>query len=115
VGEIFQGKVVKIADFGAFIELCPGQEGLLHISEMAPRDSSGQARRIKKVEDVLHQGDTVNVKVKRIDEAGKIALTLVRPQPDISKKNNNNKFSPVFSEQSKKKPRNKNLKPYGRR
>lgn len=81
VGEVFQGKVVKIADFGAFIELSPGQEGLLHISELAPRHPSGQVpRRVKKVEDVLHQGDIVSVKVKKIDEAGKIALTLAKPK-----------------------------------
>jgi polyribonucleotide nucleotidyltransferase len=89
IGEIFQGKVVKIADFGAFVELCPGQEGLLHISELAPRPEPGQEpKRIKRVEDVLHQGDAVSVKVKKIDEAGKIALTLATTKPK-----NNNKYN----------------------
>lgn len=80
IGEIFQGKVVKIADFGAFIELCPGQEGLLHISELTPE-------RTRKVEDFLHQGEFVNVKVKKIDEQGKIGLELAK-----SKSKNNNKY-----------------------
>ncbi len=99
VGEVFQGKVIKIADFGAFIELTPGQEGLLHISELGPRDASGQIQRIKKVEDVLHQGDRVSVKVKRIDEAGKIALSLENSQIRNRFRTENNKY--------KKKPRNR--------
>lgn len=99
VGEVFQGKVIKIADFGAFIELTPGQEGLLHISELGPRDASGQIQRIKKVEDVLHQGDRVSVKVKRIDEAGKIALSLENSQIRNRFRTENNKY--------KKKPGNK--------
>ncbi|MFZ5559560.1 MAG: polyribonucleotide nucleotidyltransferase [Patescibacteria group bacterium] len=68
IGEIFQGRVVKITDFGAFVELYPKQEALLHISELGPK--------VKKVEDVLRQGDLVNVRVKRIDETGKISLAL---------------------------------------
>ncbi|MBD3282509.1 MAG: polyribonucleotide nucleotidyltransferase [Candidatus Portnoybacteria bacterium] len=71
-GETFEGKVVKIADFGAFVELSPGQEGLLHISELAPG-------RVEKVEDYLHQGDTVGVKIKNIDPQGKISLELTKP------------------------------------
>jgi polyribonucleotide nucleotidyltransferase len=80
MGEIFQGKVVKIADFGAFVELCPGQEGLLHISELTPE-------RARKVEDFLHQGEIVGVKVKKIDEQGKIGLALAKEKPK-----NNNKY-----------------------
>jgi len=68
MGEVFRGRVVKITDFGAFIELYPKQEALLHISELG--------QKVRKVEDVLHQGDMVNVKVKRIDEAGKVSLEL---------------------------------------
>ena len=68
LGEVFQGKVVKITDFGAFIELYPKQEGLLHISELGPK--------IKRVEDVLRRGDTIDVKVKRIDESGKVSLAM---------------------------------------
>lgn len=67
-GEIFQGKVVKIMNFGAFVEILPGQEGLVHISELAPT-------RVEKVEDVVKTGDIIAVKVKNIDEQGRINLT----------------------------------------
>ncbi len=68
VGEIFQGKVVRIMDFGAFVEILPGQDGLVHISELAPT-------RVEKVEDVVKIGDTIAVKVKEIDSQGRINLT----------------------------------------
>jgi len=68
-GEIFQGKVTRIMDFGAFVEVLPGQEGLIHISELAPYH-------VKKVEDVVKIGQTLLVKVKEIDEKGRINLTL---------------------------------------
>jgi len=71
VGEIFKGKVKRILDFGAFVEILPGQEGLIHISKMAPY-------RIKKVEDVLNVGDIVEVKVISIDEQGRINLSLIK-------------------------------------
>jgi polyribonucleotide nucleotidyltransferase len=69
VGEIFQGKVTRILDFGAFVEIFPGQEGLVHISQLAPY-------RVKKVEDVVKVGDIVPVKVISIDEQGRINLSL---------------------------------------
>jgi polyribonucleotide nucleotidyltransferase len=72
-GEIFQGKVVKVTDFGAFIELLPGQDGLLHVSELVPR-----GKKIKSVEDLIHRGDTITVRIKNIDESGKISLTLFK-------------------------------------
>jgi len=72
-GEIFQGKVVKITDFGAFIELLPGQDGLLHISELAPH-----GKKIKSVEDLIHRGDIITVRIKNIDESGKISLALFK-------------------------------------
>ena len=68
VGEVYQGKVVKIMDFGAFIELYPKQDGLLHISELG--------RGTRRVEDFLHVGDIVPVKIKSIDDNGKISLVL---------------------------------------
>ncbi|NOQ67917.1 polyribonucleotide nucleotidyltransferase [Patescibacteria group bacterium] len=67
-GEIFQGKVVKIMDFGAFVEILPGQDGLVHISELAEG-------RVEKVEDVVKVGDAIKVKVKEIDSQGRINLT----------------------------------------
>ena len=68
VGEVYQGRVVKIMDFGAFIELYPKQDGLLHISELG--------RGTRRVEDFLHVGDIVPVKIKSIDDNGKISLVL---------------------------------------
>jgi polyribonucleotide nucleotidyltransferase len=67
-GEIFNAKVTRIMAFGAFAEILPGQEGLIHISEIAER-------RIEKVEDVLSVGDIVRVKVKEIDSQGRINLS----------------------------------------
>lgn len=75
IGEVFQGRVVKITDFGAFIELYPKQEALLHISELGPK--------VRRVEDVLRQGDMINVKVKKIDESGKVGLSLEKSPPKL--------------------------------
>ena len=69
VGEIFQGKVKRILDFGAFVEILPGQEGLIHISQLAPY-------RVEKVEDVVKVGEILPVKVISIDEQGRINLSL---------------------------------------
>ncbi len=68
-GETFQGKVVKIADFGAFVQILPNQDGLVHISELADYH-------VEKVEDVVKMGQVVVVKVKKVDELGRINLTL---------------------------------------
>ena len=68
VGEIYKGKVTRIMNFGAFIEILPGKEGLLHISKMSDR-------RIEKVEDVMNIGDEVMVKVTEIDSQDRINLT----------------------------------------
>lgn len=67
VGETYLGKVMRIMSFGAFIEILPGKEGLLHISKMAKR-------RIDKVEDVMNIGDEVEVKVTEIDSQNRINL-----------------------------------------
>ena len=69
VGEVFQGKVKRILDFGAFVEILPGQEGLVHISQLAPY-------RVRKVEDIVRVGDIVPVKVISIDEQGRINLSI---------------------------------------
>ena len=67
VGEEYTGRVVNIQPFGAFVELLPGKDGLLHISRVAKG-------RVDKVEDVLNVGDEVRVKVIEVDEKGKISL-----------------------------------------
>ena len=68
IGEIFKGKVKRILDFGVIVELLPGQEGLVHISQLAPF-------RIRKIEQVVKVGDIIPVKVIGIDELGRISLS----------------------------------------
>ena len=68
MGLIYMGKVKKIVDFGAFVEIMPGREGLLHISQI-------DFKRIDKVTDVLEEGDEVPVKVIGIERDGKIRLS----------------------------------------
>ncbi|MDO8264843.1 MAG: polyribonucleotide nucleotidyltransferase [Candidatus Parcubacteria bacterium] len=69
VGEIFEGKVKRIMAFGAFVEILPGQEGMVHISQMANYH-------VEKVEDIVKLGDTVTVKVIEVDELGRINLSI---------------------------------------
>jgi polyribonucleotide nucleotidyltransferase len=68
IGAIYEGKVVKITDFGAFVQILPGTDGLVHISQLANR-------RITKVSDVVKEGDTLKVKVLEISRDGKIRLS----------------------------------------
>ena len=68
IGDVFTGKVTKVADFGAFIELTAKKEGLVHVSELSDNF-------VKKVEDVVKLGDMLTAKVIRIDDQGKIALS----------------------------------------
>ena len=68
VGEIYEGTVTRIMNFGAFLEILPGKEGLLHISKMAKE-------RVEKVEDVVNIGDVVKVKVTEIDSQNRINLS----------------------------------------
>ncbi len=69
VGAIYTGKVVKVVDFGAFVNFLGSRDGLVHISELAPQ-------RVKTVGDVVEQGDQVKVKVLRIDDRGKVSLSM---------------------------------------
>ncbi len=69
IGRIYHGKVRKIVEFGAFVEIMPGTDGLLHISQISNE-------RIRRVEDVLHEGDEIKVKVLDVDRSGKIRLSL---------------------------------------
>jgi polyribonucleotide nucleotidyltransferase len=68
VGKLYMGKVKKITDFGAFVEIFPGTDGLVHISQLAHE-------RVKSVRDVLKEGDEVLVKVIEVDRAGKVRLS----------------------------------------
>ncbi len=68
VGEIYEGTVVKIMDFGAFVQIMPGTDGLVHISQLANR-------RVNKVSDIVKEGDRIKVKVLEINRDGKIRLS----------------------------------------
>jgi polyribonucleotide nucleotidyltransferase len=69
VGHIYDGKVVKVVDFGAFVNFIGNRDGLVHISELAPQ-------RVKTVSDVVNEGDAVKVKVLGIDDRGKVRLSM---------------------------------------
>ena len=69
VGVIYNGKVVKVVDFGAFVNFLGSRDGLVHISELAPQ-------RVGKVADVVKLGDTVKVKVLGFDDRGKVKLSM---------------------------------------
>lgn len=69
VGQIYEGKVVRITDFGAFVNFLPGKDGLVHISQISDQ-------RINNVSDVLHEGQTVKVQVIEIDRQGRIRLSM---------------------------------------
>ena len=71
VGEEFTEKVVRILDFGAFVELAPGKDGMIHISKLAKE-------RVEKVTDIVNLDDTVVVKVIKLDDKGRIDLKLVK-------------------------------------
>ncbi len=67
LGQIYEGKVVRIMNFGAFVEVAPGKEGMIHISKL-------DKQRVEKVEDVVSIGDTVKVKVIEIDDQGRVNM-----------------------------------------
>jgi polyribonucleotide nucleotidyltransferase len=77
VGEIYTGKVKRITNFGAYVEILPGKDGLVHISQL-------EHHRVNKVEDVLHEGDTVTVKCIGIDDLGRVDLSrkALIPRPE---------------------------------
>src|SRR4051812_24012955 len=78
VGAVYPGKVVNITKFGAFVNILPGRDGLVHISKL------GRGRRVERVEDVLNLGDDVEVRVDDIDPQGKVSLSLAGEEPTAS-------------------------------
>jgi polyribonucleotide nucleotidyltransferase len=69
VGKIYEGRVVKLMDFGAFVNILPGRDGLVHISQISQK-------RVENVSDVLKEGDVVRVKVLEVDKQGRIRLSI---------------------------------------
>ena len=99
VGKVYTGVVKKITNFGAFVEILPGKEGLVHISNLAPH-------RVARVEDVVKEGEKIEVKCIGVDSDGKIDLSRKallggeeseRGRRPPSKPNRPNRFGPRSS------------------
>ena len=83
-GRIYEGKVVSIKDFGAFIEFAPGKDGMVHISKLANH-------RVNKVEDVLHMGDVVKAKCMGKDKMGRVSFSIKDAQAEESGEGNHSR------------------------
>ncbi len=81
VGQIYDGTVVKTLEFGAFVEVLPGKEGLVHISELA-------SYRVAKVEDIVKEGDKIRVKVVGVDDRGRVRLSKKALEPGTKNERN---------------------------
>ncbi len=77
VGKIYEGKVIRLMDFGAFVSILPGKDGLVHISQISDE-------RVEKVSDRLNEGDVVKVKVLEIDKQGRVRLSIKEAEKDAS-------------------------------
>ncbi|MEO1593125.1 MAG: S1 RNA-binding domain-containing protein, partial [Cyanobacteria bacterium J06632_22] len=78
-GDVYVGKVTRVIPIGAFVEYRPGQEGMIHISQLADY-------RVNKVEDEVNVGDEVLIKIKEIDNRGRVNLTRLNIHPDEAEK-----------------------------
>ena len=96
VGQIYPVRVVKIVDFGAFVELWPGCEGLVHISEL-------DSKRVAKVEDVVHVDDEIVVKLLKIDDKGKLVLSRKALLKPVVKQEEKKEETPEVKEESETK------------
>lgn len=76
VGELYEGEVVRLMDFGAFVQLLPGKDGMVHVSELAPW-------RVNQVSDIVKIGDKVKVKVIEIDEKGRVNLSMKQAEGNV--------------------------------
>ena len=107
VGAVYEGKVTRIIEIGAFVEFAPGKEGMVHISKLADH-------RVEKVEDIVKEGDDFKVKFLGVDEKGRMNLAYADyvPQPREPRKNN----GPRHNGNGTNKPRNNgDRKPYNNR
>jgi polyribonucleotide nucleotidyltransferase len=89
VGAIYQGKVVNVTKFGAFVNILPGRDGLIHISKL------GRGKRVERVEDVVDLGDELSVRVDDIDPQGKVSLSLVGDDTEAPSGGNGSDRPPV--------------------
>jgi polyribonucleotide nucleotidyltransferase len=109
LGVPYTGKVVNITKFGAFVNILPGRDGLLHISKI------GGGKRIDRVEDVLNLGDEVEVRVDDIDQSGKLSLSLVGAENDDDRSGGRGGGGGESRERSSRPPRDRDDAPRGRR
>ena len=91
VGAIYQGKVVNVTKFGAFVNILPGRDGLVHISKL------GRGKRVERVEDVVDLGDELAVRVDDIDPQGKVSLSLVGDDGEAAPAGNGSERAPARS------------------
>ncbi len=109
IGKEYEGKVVRTASFGAFVEILPGKDGLVHISQMG----DGYVRR---AEDVMKVGDEVTVKILTIDEQGRIDLSLIAangvPLEELDTSSDSGSESDNDSDQDQREPRDQNRSNY---
>jgi polyribonucleotide nucleotidyltransferase len=77
VGKIYEGKVIRLMDFGAFVAIMPGKDGLVHISQISDE-------RVEKVSDRLNEGDVVKVKVLEIDKQGRVRLSIKEAEKELA-------------------------------
>lgn len=98
-GETFDGEVVRLMDFGAFVQILPGKDGMVHVSELAPW-------RVEKVSDVVNVGDKVKVIVNEIDEKGRINLSMKKAVGNVYTDEMRAKGAPSFAKASDGKAKN---------
>ena len=98
VGEEFDGTVTRLMNFGAFVEILPGKEGLVHVSKMATRF-------VKEPSEIVNVGDSVHVRVHEIDDMGRINLTMLKPEEEKQAQQNSRNRPPQRRDNSKFKPR----------
>jgi polyribonucleotide nucleotidyltransferase len=103
VGEEYDGKVVRLVDFGAFVEILPGKDGLVHVSNMS-------AEYISNPKDVVSEGDEVHVRVREVDDLGRINLTMLTPEQEAQAKQQRSQSRPNSGLRNNRdnKPRNFN-------
>jgi polyribonucleotide nucleotidyltransferase len=103
-GEVFHGSVVRIMDFGAFVNILPGKDGMVHVSELAPW-------RVNKVEDIVKVGDEVHVKVIAIDDMGRVNLSMKQATGNVYPEAPANAVPSVGREEGSRPPRKPFSKP----